>query len=66
MKRYEYKVISIATGIPISTKQYEKTAKELEMQLKELGADGWDLVQRMDGFIFFKREIPDLSNQHLS
>ncbi len=41
----------------ITTKQYEKTAQEFEMKLNELGSEGWELVQRIDGFFFFKREI---------
>ncbi len=57
MKKYEYKVITIATALAVSTKQYEKIAQEFEIQLNELGADGWELVQRTDGFFFFKREI---------
>lgn len=56
MKKYEYKVITIATTLVMSTKQYEKTAQELQSQLNELGMEGWELVQRMDGFFFFKRE----------
>ena len=56
MKKYEYKVITIATTMVMSKKQYEKTAQELEAQLNELGMEGWELVQRMDGFFFFKRE----------
>lgn len=56
MKKYEYKVITIATTLVMSTKQYEKTAQELQAQLNELGMEGWELVQRMDGFFFFKRE----------
>lgn len=55
MKKYEYKVISIATSMTITTKQYEKTAQEFEAKLNELGAEGWELVDRMDGFFFFKR-----------
>jgi hypothetical protein len=39
VKKFEYKVITIPTSIP-------------------LGAKGWELVQRADGFFFFKRELP--------
>ncbi|WP_314723540.1 DUF4177 domain-containing protein [Enterocloster bolteae] len=56
MKKYEYKVLTIATALALNTKQYEKTAQEFEVQLNELGANGWELVQRMDGYFFFKRE----------
>lgn len=57
MKKYEYKVITIATTMAMTTKQYEKTAQEYETKLNELGAEGWELVQRMDSFFFFKRPI---------
>ena len=57
MKQYEYKVIAIATAIPVTTKGYEKVAQEFETQLNELGRAGWELVQRTDGLFFFKREI---------
>ena len=36
MKKYEYKVITIATSLALGTKQYEKIAQEFEMQLNEL------------------------------
>lgn len=57
MKKYEYKVITIATSMAITTKQYEKIAQEFEAKLNELGAEGWELVNRMDGFFFFKRPV---------
>ncbi len=57
MKKYEYKVITIATSMAITPKQYEKTTQEFETKLNELGAEGWELVNRMDGFFFFKRPI---------
>ena len=31
-------------------------AQELEKLLNTLGAEGWELVQKADGFYFFKRE----------
>jgi len=57
MKKYEYKVITIPTSIPLGTKGYEKIVAEFEAVLNKLGAEGWELVQRADGFFFFKREI---------
>ena len=57
MKKFEYKVISLPTSIPLGTKGYEKIATEYETNLNKLGEEGWELVQRMDGFFFFKREI---------
>lgn len=57
MKKFEYKVISLPTSIPLGTKGYEKIATEYEMNLNKLGEEGWELVQRMDGFFFFKREV---------
>ena len=57
MKKFEYKVITIPTSIPIGIKSFEKIADEFETTLNQLGAEGWELVQRIDGFFFFKREI---------
>ena len=57
MKKFEYKVITIPTSIPIGIKSFEKIADEFETTLNQLGAEGWELVQRIDGYFFFKREI---------
>ncbi len=56
MKKFEYKVITTPTEMTITTKQYEKTALEFEKELNKLGEEGWELIQRIDGFFFFKRE----------
>jgi len=58
MKKFEYKVVTIPTSIPLGAKGYEKIATEFESNLNKLGAEGWELVQRADGFFFFKRVIP--------
>ena len=57
MKKFEYKVITIPTNISFSTKGYEKVITEFETQLNKLGDEGWELIQRVDGLIFFKREV---------
>lgn len=58
-KMFEYKVVSVPTSIPLGAKGYEKLAAEFEAALNGLGAEGWELVQRADGFFFFKRELAD-------
>lgn len=43
MKKFAYKVITIATHLPMTTKQYEKIAEEYEEKLNALGEEGWSL-----------------------
>jgi len=57
MKRFEYKAVAIHASLPITAKHYEQTAQKFEARLNSLGADGWELVQCIDGFFFFKREL---------
>ncbi len=57
MRKYEYKVTTMPSTLPITTKGYGKVIQELETKLNELGAEGWELVQRVDSLFFFKREI---------
>ena len=57
MRKYEYKVTTIATTMPITTKGYEKVIQAFEAKLNELGAEGWEFVQRVDSLFFFKREL---------
>lgn len=59
MKKFEYKVITIATNLAMTTKQYEKIAEEYEEKLNALGEEGWELVNRVDGFFFFKRAVEE-------
>ena len=44
MKKYEYKVVTIATAFAMNTKQYEKMALDFETQLNELGREGLSLI----------------------
>ena len=57
MRKYEYKVMTMPTTLPITTKGYEKITQEFETKLNELGAEGWEFVQRVDSLFFFKREL---------
>lgn len=57
MKQFEYKVIAIPTRLPITNKQYDEIALDFQQQFNALGLEGWELVDRTDGFFFFKREI---------
>lgn len=57
MKQFEYKVIAIPTRLPITNKQYDEIALDFQQQFNALGLEGWELVNRVDGFFFFKREI---------
>ncbi len=57
MKKFEYKAVTVPMSIPVTTKQYEKIAQELEAQLNNLGADGWELIQHKGRCFLFKREI---------
>ena len=57
MKQFEYKVLAIPTRLPITNKQYDEVALDFQQQFNALGLEGWELVDRADGFFFFKREI---------
>lgn len=61
MKQFEYKVIAPGSESGATTRQYEQQAQELENLLNTLGAEGWELVQKAEGFYFFKREKSALS-----
>jgi hypothetical protein len=51
------KLLPFPPSISLGAKGYEKIATEFETTLNKLGAEGWELVQRADDFLFFKREI---------
>lgn len=59
MIRYEYKVAALGRGAAFSftSEQREKAIMDLENQLNQLGFEGWELVQQMEGIFYFKREI---------
>ena len=42
--------------IKLTGNDMELIDQELEKLLNTLGAEGWELVQKADGFYFFKRE----------
>ena len=56
MNQCEYKVLAPAVNRALPTRLDEQQAQELEKLLNTLGAEGWELVQKADGFYFFKRE----------
>lgn len=57
MKKYEYKILTLAAKMAMTGKQFEETAKAFEQELNHLGGEGWELIQRADSMFFFKREI---------
>ena len=57
MKKYEYKVVLMATTTAMTVKNMEAAAKAFEQELNRFGAEGWELIQREDGMFFFKREL---------
>lgn len=57
MKKYEYKVVLMATKTAMTVKNMEAAAKAFEQELNRFGAEGWELIQREDGMFFFKREL---------
>ena len=57
MKKYEYKVVSVTAPFFSGLKKPENTASEYEVWLNTLGAEGWELIQCLNGFYFFKREM---------
>ena len=50
-------VLSVPANIPLGAKGCGKLSAEFESPLNEPGAKGWGLVQRADGFYFFKTEL---------
>lgn len=57
MKKFEYKVIVIATTLALTTRQVDASVLEVEQKLNELGAEGWEFVQQEGSMFFFKREL---------
>lgn len=59
MKTYEYKVAALGRGVAFAftSEQREKAIMDLETALNQLGLEGWELVQQMEGIFYFKREL---------
>jgi len=57
MKKFEYRVVVIPVNMALTTNGYYKIAAEMEEKMNELGAEGWEFVQKNDGLYYFKREI---------
>ena len=65
MKQFEYKTLNLETNGKWY-KQAKMNSSELEVQLNDMGKNGWEIVNSMDhsregntvdGIILYKREI---------
>lgn len=61
--RFEYKVVFMGGILLVSdsatTSQKRDAARQLQLQLNNLGSDGWELVQiDSAGYATFKKTIP--------
>lgn len=56
MKKYEYKVIVRATPAAINIKKIEEMSQQIEVELNNLGAVGWEFVQWKNAMMIFKKE----------
>lgn len=60
MKKYEYKVIFKGAPAALNDKKSTEIAQELEKELNQLGAEGWEFVQWKNNLIILKQETGSL------
>ena len=56
MKKQEYKVLFKGVPAALNERKSAEWAQELEQELNELGAEGWELIQWKNMMLIFKRE----------
>lgn len=57
MKKFEYRVITIAMQIANTEQTMEENANEIQEIFNQLGVEGWEFVEEAVGYYYFKREL---------
>lgn len=57
MRTYEYKVVLKEMPFALKDKKFAETARELEREMNQLGAEGWEFVQWKNSMLLFKRDV---------
>lgn len=56
MKKFEYKIIAKSIPAAMNIKKYDETAEQIEKELNQLGADGWEFIQWKNSMMILKRD----------
>lgn len=57
MQKYEYKIITKGIPVALNEKSMQKMFEEIEKEMNQLGAEGWEFVQWKSSMLIFKRAV---------